>query len=614
MNNFYLLDGENYGEALKKMTSAHRVLICCGAGLSYQLTGLSWNALVLEVADKLRPELQRLDEFRADDQFELLRAHIGANSQAPLKNATLVSSCLGKLAEVSGGYPSSPEKELEKAIGQSLYRRLVSGGENMTTTLLQLQLNSLIWDLVQNGVQVRVVTTNYDTHFETSLRELLSADSDDGDGALKGEGAKSSYQLHVYSNERCRRIGNVAPGVVPFLYLHGRVPSKKAQGTVRGASSRGRIIFSESDYRRQSEVTARILKEWAGGVDVALIVGSSLNDPPLLDWLQDNRTIRKGSEKGASDVIVLQSTSRESSVERLVSEEERVFKARLKELRYNSLGVDHYIPMRCYSDISVFFRDVMMSRSLDVDNDPRFPFWTYAEIAAWGKKQSFDEPSIVVLHKHLQEINRSVLPLFLKLMPEGFNLAIRTEFWLRAAAPHAGDPFYLIKVGDSQGIVTSPDGRRCESMIRRYPGRSAALRTVQLDQASFMTLRNLGHSSTSSRWQAYYGTPVHGGLGDPEQPQSVMVGALVTAVRLDEQQHRFIDMSRREAFADAVHSLERSIVSGKMSCKTRSAYERLGVVMKTEAKSVLSSRAPLANGQSGETQPMESERSGEIRG
>lgn len=583
MNSFYLLDGEDYGRALSKITSARRVLIYCGAGLSYQQTGLSWNALVLEVLDKLRPQIQSLGEFHADDQFESLRVHVGANSHAPLENATLVSACLHEHVKVSKGFTSSPENELEKAIGQSVYRRLVSGGGATVPTLLQLQLNSLIWDLLENDVEVRVVTTNYDTHLETSLRELFFAKIAKGGGTLKRKYAGSSLRLHVYSNERCRRIGNVSPGVVPFLYLHGRVPSKTAKSAVKGVGSRGRIVFSESDYRRQRDLTSRLLKEWAGGVDVALIVGSSLSDRPLLDWLQDNRAMRNKVGKGAGDVIVLQSASREPSAEKLVSEDERVFGSRMKELRYKSLGVDHYVPMRCYSEISVFFRDAMKSRTPGAPRDTRFPFWTYAEIAAWGISQGFDFQRALAIHRRLEIINHDVLPLIIELMPNGFNLAIRTELWLRAVKPHAGDPFYLMKVGDSQGVETSPDGRRCESMIRRYPGRSAALRTVQLDQTGFMTLRNLGHPSTSSRWQAFYGTPVYGRLGDADQPQSVMVGALVTAVRLDEQQHRFVDMSRREVFADAVHSLGCSIDSGKMSYKTRRAYERLGLVMRLAA-------------------------------
>ncbi|WP_103062774.1 SIR2 family protein [Actinomyces qiguomingii] len=566
----HLVTDAEYGDVIKEISSAEKVMIYCGAGVTYPLTGLGWNALVVDVANRLKSELQQLEYLKGDREFDNFVHQMAGNYQRPAENATLLSAYMTQLSDMlSGGIGFDSDRALRDAIRKAIYRRSTTSILQPYQALLPQYVAALIVTLLQKEVDVRVVTTNYDTFLERSLKELFNVLNED-----EGYG---KYRLLVRSNSGRKSLPSSAKGVVPMVYLHGRVPIKDdSRGRSGLRASSGKIVFSELDYYAQNKKTQKILKDFSDEVDCTIIVGSSLDDPPLLDWIQTNR-----DASSDNTVISVQSVRQEPYGQRTLDESNRKNWVEQRAMRFRSLGVEHYVPVRCYADVAVFLRDLV--HGLLATTPGQSMFASESDLSKWGSALNINEAKVMSLHKSLAAQNELIASQLRILLPLGYNIETRTEYWLRAASPHDGDPFYMTKIADSSGPVLSSNHRRSESYLRRFPSRSAAMRIAQLDEPGLVTFKALGQKSSASRWQAYYGIPIHNAFGDFGIASQVTVGAVVVAIRLHEESHEFLDSDEREKFAEGVDEVSAKIAAGALSPEQVNANTKLIFLLKYAA-------------------------------
>ena len=585
-----LVSERAYSATLETLLKAKSVLIYCGAGVSYSLTGLTWNDLILEVLSRMKSEFG----LHGDDRYQQLKTLIAERYYDPQGNATTLAAYLDELAN-EDVVTSDPYETLSKAIGRSLYRKLppkedcengFDSPEIPTEATLPQYIKAIVGHLVQKNVEVRVVTTNYDTHLERSLRLILKIMNSDRPKIRK------KYSLNVLGNDNTTLTHSKLHPTnksVPFIYLHGRVPGNNEEPEINCEISPRQLVFSELDYFRNKNKTAKIMTAASKDVDCMLIVGSSLNDPPLLDWIQSNKC-NKGSR---TSVIVAQAIDKDCYDKDCRTEEERRELVRTTWLRYNALGVDHFVPGRCFADLPMILRDAVIRMENDKDDALGITI-THDELKSWSSSASDKLEDSSIIHSIFNDLldqshtAESILSDLIgsdlgKEKKGAFQIAVRLEYWLRGMAPHCGDPEYLVKIADSSGVLLDTSSRRSDSFMRRFPSRSAALRSIQLDSPELITLDTLGMRNFASRWQAFYSVPIRGTVGDSGLPYQVALGAIVASIRLSEEHHKFNSRLDRELFSQVAARIAQKIRSGDLTKEQNFTLRKVNKIMRSAA-------------------------------
>lgn len=595
-SSYLLADDDDYTRALNELIGAEGVLIYCGAGLSYPLTGLTWNHLILDMFENLRSELENnIVEFtESADAYDKVKERLSASSSTPRENATVVATYIESLAKASYCQLDYYDK-LADLIGQSIYRRLakiqglLTEGHRHTGSLLFEHVISLVIYLLLKGTKVRIVTTNYDTYLEETLRSVMTIMSND---------RTNEYSVKVCGSERYPNFSRLNSATVPLVYLHGRiVRNLESRVSDRENIPFKQLVFSEKEYYNHQYTTAKIMAAVAKEIDCTLIIGSSLNDPPLLEWLYNNSIIDASStasdmgKNGAkqrgersTSVLVVQAIEQDRYTSEPLTDEDRISIAQMTRTRYKTLGVNYFIPVRCFADLSYLIRDAIIEMSSSAGSISGISA-THHELMTWAINASAsldDRARVRKIHDQLFEnveivqnlISELILNRFVETRHK-FPLIVRLEYWVRGVSPHRGDPEYLVKVVDSAGVFLDHRIRRSESFFRRCPSRSAALRSIQFDTSELTTLNKLGQYDHASRWQAFYAAPVRSQVGSSGLSLPVTTGALVAAIQLEESEHRFISRKMRIEFAKVVAEAARRIESGNMNRTECNAFVRL---------------------------------------
>lgn len=579
-----------YGSTLETLLTAKSVLIYCGAGVSYSLTGLTWNDLILEVLSRIKSEFS----LHSDNRCQQLEKLISERYYDPPGNATTLAAYLDELAN-EDSITLNPYETLSRAIGRSIYRKLPPKSERRsgwdppefsTESTLPQYIKTTVGHLVGRGVKVRVVTTNYDTHLERSLRFQFDVMN------LDLPAKRKKYSLNVLGNEDTALThSKLHPTnkTVPFIYLHGRVPGNNEKSEIDCEILPNQLVFSQGDYFRHKENTAAIMSSVSEKVDCVLILGSSLNDPPLVDWIQSN----KRKKKDRSRVIVVQPAEMDSYSKDCYTDVERRELIDVTWLRYRALGVDHFIPGRCFADLPLLLRDAAIQMEDKEDRSLGVPI-THNELKEWSSSASSKLETSSTVHNIFNDLlnnSKIVEPIISALLKSElddseksrFQVAVRLEYWLRGIAPHSGDPEYLVKIADSSGVMLDVPSRRSESFVRRFPSRSSALRSVQLDAPELITLDTLGMRNFASRWQAFYAVPIRGTIGDSGLSYQVTLGSIVASLRLAEAQHNFSSRVDRDHFAEVATHLARKIRSGELTKSQNFTLRKINKIMRSAA-------------------------------
>jgi len=582
-NKQLLCSQEFYRDAIKSILSAKKIVIYCGAGVSYALTGLTWNNLIFDVAKRLEGDFKRFVGERAyKEEHNHLLNEIRQNAGNPSGNASLVASYIKQFQEANP-FPYSGEATLTKLIGDALYRLSVPSNND---AYLLSYISYLVVSLLRAKVEVVVVTTNYDSYLEEALRvgvEFLNNDIQDDEEQVTVR-VRSNVESYDSTPDRPE---------LSILYLHGRIPLNKIPDTQPNGKSinNGKLVFSDVDYFESEKQTKKLLNRAADGADCFLVLGSSLDDPPLVRWIQSNKRKKReiaaiesgetASEPKKATVVVVQPIREEDYEKLALTDSERKVYAGLKNRRYALLGVDYYLPVRCYIDIALPIRDSIVSGKT-IESDKPYVSPTYTDLSNWSTSISgnLSDPSrSVSLYEALSKNSEYVGSALSKLLIFPHDFTTKIEFWIRGVAPHEGDPSYLVKVADSSGIVLNPNTRRVESYLRRFPSRSAALRALQIGRAELVTLRTLGLADSASRWQAFYSTPIFGVLGDSGLRVPAGVGSVVVAMKLVENSPNDITKSIRLQFADIADNLSHSIQAGSLDQEQRGYLDRLRLMV-----------------------------------
>lgn len=568
------LTPEAIKQAIDLVKEARTVVIYCGAGVSISKTGLNWGSLIIEVFN----QLNSIPPVVSLEQQEEFRAYLRATQHQPLQNATLVWHYLQKCAEKSQRI-EEPYKKLSDALTEAIYRK-ASNKANVHPFggLLLESVTMLVGGLHEAGKQVRIVTTNYDTYLEQPLRQVeekLSIKIQD----LPPEQLDQEY-YHQHNK------------TVPLIYLHGKVCT--AKGEWQGKSDKfeaDQLVFSEIDYYRRRHQTENALDIVTKDADVVLIVGSSLDDTPLLDWIQKNR------DEGHSKVVVIQDIGMEPYAEPSRTEQHRCQNIEMRKSRYTALGVSTLIGARCFADIPIILRNIHRSLSPDTADST-----TEDQIANWAqavtnklKRQNNKLHLYTSLNKQ-NETARLLFSSIINTLPtqrggnRGWQLDTRLELWLRGISedPARQSIYYLVKVGDSDNITRDDKGRRRESYLRRFPSKSHALRVAQSDSSELISLGDLGQSDSASRWQAFYGVPVRFNFGDEDYRESkVTVGSMILAIRLAESNHTFLNHDDRLVFGKQIKSLSEAMCTGTSTDAQSILIQRLNFVLQKASEEAI---------------------------
>lgn len=577
-----LFSATDYDAAISRVISADHIVIYCGAGVSQALTGLSWSGLIKAMVRNLESDLVSVgddspNKLLTKGQYEALTEYIQSPNSSPQRNASIVDEFISALSRLPVG--RDHDIFLRDTMRSVLYENLVKG---YRTPPLIDGICNFVTLLMESNKKISIVTTNYDTHIENILRARLQQDRRGRSSAKRTALSASHYDMFIYSNLDDFDVTMCQPGQVDFHYIHGRV-GKSSDAELTQPDGKpicdGNIVFSEFDYYHSQGETVKRLEKLVGENDCIVIVGSSLDDPPLVQWIQQDREGRN-SPVDQARVIVLQAIDLEPETEPRRKETKRRDICGFKRARLEHLGVDKYLPFRSFGSIPDFFRDAVIEHS-DVTASMASKNHTYRELREWSQKVDSklrQQKNLTKLSKMLHNDAPRIAKFINTLMPEGYDIEFKTELWVRGINPHAGDPYYLVKAVDSAGPTLVPELRRVEYSARRFPSRSTALRALQFGRSELISLLGLGLESDASRWQAFYAVPLYAEPRIAHDGRSrLVVGSISLAIKLptDIQRDRQ-SLALRRDFCEAIEYRRDSLFASKGEQKLREVVEITG--------------------------------------
>lgn len=558
-----------YKQAIKTLVCSKRIVVYCGAGVTLSRTGLSWGQLVKKLSERVIPLLlernvlgSAFGEFYSQNEIaEKLKNYFTNKIDQPLKNATLLSELLERHSKETG-ITFTLEEKLFEILAECLYAQDANGkyhGTYPSGFELLFFLCRAITALSSVGKEIGVVTTNYDTYIESDINIAASGSGDTEKICLRKYGFQSPSRVKL----------NWQDHSIPFVYLHGRVPRSQDLGK---DDRKYEIVLSEGQYAAAEKRVSAWLDAVSKDTDCILILGASMEDRPLLRFLQKNRERRaNGKSKGiCKNVILVKAADPYSINERRLSIGERKYQVEIERLRYTHIGVDYFIPLPTYSDVPVFLRDALhllpchSKQVLDEEN------WgvdlSEEQLVSWTNKAStaLDNDEITcAVSRTLDSKEAALCELFSAVIgPASYGkVVVRLELWLRGVAPCPGKIDWVSRVADSDSFSLQPEARRVEYLYRRFPSRTAALRVMQYGRARLESLSKYGENPSASRWQAFYTRPLTRAIGDGKYP--IVVGSIVISLGLSERDGIIVTQDDRECFQKTIDLIGVKLATGE---------------------------------------------------
>ncbi|MDO4791530.1 MAG: SIR2 family protein [Buchananella hordeovulneris] len=474
----------SYGSALSEFASELRstdeVVIYCGAGVTLSHTGVSWNDLLLQVAQNSRNHIA--EETCPVADAECLR-ELGEGLEAFVYSSTnSAEASASAIIELT----QADEKSLGPVVSSALYS---STGWRVGRLVEDVCLLALT--LQQLGKSVRLITTNFDTFIEDRLVEMGSELPTLSDVALP------PLRARVYGSETAETgaidLPTAAPqgievdrSVPPIVveYLHGRVDNR---GAVVGG-----LVLSERSYQTSQHQTLELLTE-AFASTTSLIIGSSLTDAPLL---------RSLCASGG------QETSRRYAVMR------RALHTGVQQLaraRARHLGIS-LIEVGSYADVARFLRDAEFAVATangeqEANSEVQLERW-YA----------LKDPAPAQLDQIVATM-RSVLAKTRASGQIGHEL-LKLECWVLRR--FQGEPA-LERVLDTITGVVEPEYRRIEPVTDTQDA-VAAVRALRDGRPNVFSLSDLGFDDEgASRWRSICAVPCWDSIDSGDTPFTVVI-------------------------------------------------------------------------------------------
>lgn len=491
---------ERTRRSLLQLASAERLTIYCGAGVTIDRTGYGWGGLISSV---FAPDSSAHASYPTSDEMDLLQKF-----EDPLRLASILTG----YAENNHPTPSELKSYITPILQNRLYRTRTWQAGRLTRTVCGVAIAAAML-----GVEVDIVTANYDTYLESAfdvavarfaasavgeqlrpavpeLRTFVyeGAVPDPREIAFKGTSALAAEFLGADNIH-----GQLAPPTVNLHYIHGRVDAT--------GEAQGDLVISEIDYASSRHRTEGVLGRYVTPDRALLVLGASLTDPPLINALADsvpNSEIENFQRFALMPRSSFEFARHDEPINsRLVSH-----MAKRAEL----LGLKLLVP-DFRVQVAQFCQELSScieseDAELFLSEEKRYRYglrlndwWTN-----WEKSDFASEPFSLYdkLVEHMDVISRHIQgaagPNYRgKESSESFRL----EIWVREKP----DSRVLTLWGNTTGPLVDPGARR-RSEIRSYAA-NASVAALTEGRPQHFDSSELGQGSDLSRWRSFLAVP-----------------------------------------------------------------------------------------------------------
>lgn len=484
-------------DALDRLSSAESLVLYCGAGVTINRTGLSWNALIQQVfkeaASHGRPNRER--------QNKTLEFILGS-----LKDEEQRASILTEY--FTEGRPETANDLLTPKLQSALYEDNGWSEGQLLSNIARLALVASV--RLPGGVTV--ITTNYDVYLEEAFvkeADDLAALSGDEIAGLERLVSPEQPSEDAWTVTRMREpVGTVA--VVRIVYLHGRVPRA-------GSPTEGTIVLDEFSYARSHAAVTKTLKTYLQGNSV-LTLGASVTDAPLIQSLVMSKEADSVDRRFAlihprlaiptdADPKTLTYTDAVGTAQKLQQPDVD----QMLIYRGRQLGLTQLHPIS-HAQTAQFVEELELSIRLHRSATP--PSTRYREQAtginyearlhSWSAEWDANAPDPTSAYETLEEGLRSRIAVLLG-GTAAQNSALRLEIWVRISP--SSDNRTLTLYANSTGPLLA-EGTRRKARIEDH-STNASVRTFLQGRPLLQTLSDLGLGATEpSRWKTFFSIPL----------------------------------------------------------------------------------------------------------
>lgn len=479
--------------AIQKLASKKNLVVYCGAGTTIDKTGLGWANLITSIFAGGTSK-----GYPTEDEIKLM----ARTEASPLQLASILTQyTLDNLST-----DLQMQENLGAKLATLLYKNATWAGGLTSEFIAQLAFEVCA---VRDG-SVTIVTTNYDTFIETSIRDLcagfMSARQDDdsyedSDGASQ-PGPPRALKVRTVSNEQLETPVALpsTSGEVQFVYLHGSVDAAGGHD--------GTLVLSEADYQKTRQKTVELLRSLFGREESAiLILGASLTDPPLVEALASTSKDASDPNKDITRVCVLPISSTGYVRHGLSSREMSTMKRHISR-RGRLLGIDILIP-DFHFQVAQFNYELVaaMTEKPYAESNERYGMRLTRWFAAWDEANKNTEVFSTRFLAHSQERLRLLRSSYFDydIDDNGEDEALRLEIWARTGRGTR----QLSLVASSLGVLTDISVRRSEPLS--VHSTNASVRAFQEGRPMHVDASEIlrsGKAEVTSRWKSYLSVPI----------------------------------------------------------------------------------------------------------
>lgn len=457
---------------IRQIAKSKRLSVYVGAGVTLSDTGLTWAALIKE----LLKEIQDIEPSQAQRLGEQLPV---------LHQASLIWEHYSKQ------HDDNALSQLQDKISTLIYRKNQwRSGEYSASLILMCDV------LIRSGVDVSIYTTNYDTYLEDVPLRLQGSDTP----VLSPVVGLTPVDVLTDDDDTDDVLDDALPlgPAIEVTHLHGVIGPRGQIQTYQTPP-----VFSEIDYHLSQNATVRRLTQGFSGTSV-LILGSGLDDPPLLRALAETRG--KTKDRWAIFPRAAARKLEPYDLEKVPSSDDIMTEVEKRMAQFN---VKLVMP-DFFTQASQFVREVAYARQcMDSGSeyqvrpssyDSRLAAWWESWVALTGASSRASRQRTD--HRKLMKAVDS-----LRKYTGDPDERLKVEAWLRWKP---GELRHLQLWASSTG--TWPDNRSARRVPIEEGSDYAAVQAFVAGQVLLSETAGRSH-----RWERYLAVPIrlHGGLDSP---------------------------------------------------------------------------------------------------
>lgn len=484
-------------DALDSLSSGESLVLYCGAGVTINRTGLSWNALIRQVFKEAASH-GRDNREKQNKALEFILESLSDEEQ----RATILTEYFTE------GHPEAANDLLTPKLQSALYEDNGWSEGQLLGNIARLALVASV-RLAQG---VTVITTNYDVYLEEAfLAEADDLATRDGDEIAGLERLVSPAQPSAdeWTVERMREpVGTDA--VVRIVYLHGRVPRA-------GSPTEGTIVLDEFSYARSHAAVTKTLEQYLRDSYV-LTLGASVTDAPLIQSLVLSKEAGSVGRRFAlihpKLIIPAHADPKTLSYTDVMGGAQELQQIDVDQMLVNrgrQLGITQLHPIS-HAQTAQFVEELELSIRLHRSAAP--PSTRYREEAtginyearlhSWSAEWDANAPEPTAAYHTLEESLSSRISVLLG-GTGAQNKALRLEIWVRISP--SSDNRTLTLYANSTGPLLAAGTRRKARI--EDDSTNASVRAFLQGRPLLQTLADLGLGATEpSRWKTFFSMPL----------------------------------------------------------------------------------------------------------